>query len=389
MTMLREPAARDAIASVDVEVRHGVASVHGLRAAWDELFATAGHEPSTSFEWTAAMCAHHIRPNDEVRVLVVRRGAAIIGIVPLRVRAVPLLGQAVRLLAPLCDEYNTHSDWLLSERTPRVVESIVGAIEALDVPWDCWRMSRLLEDNPLRPLLQRALPRMSKPHVLRPGAPSYVLRLPQTFEEYLASRSGKFRNYVRRVARKVGDIDIHVVTSACGADGLEGAFNDVLAIERSSWKEAHGTSITAVQHQAGFYRDLCRAAHEAGRLHLQVLRIEGEPAAYNLGYVWHDQYWYLKTSFRADHRHISPATLLRARLIADMIARGATIFDFPGDPYEWERQWTDQVRWHSVLTVYAPTIRGRLLHAAERVWHRGRDHRLVHVDPRAALPPTG
>lgn len=388
MTTRREPATQAPSASVDVEVRHGIASIHGLRAAWEELFATAGHEPSTSFEWTAAMCAHHVRLGDEVRVLIVRRGAAIIGLLPLRVRAVPLLGQDVKLLAPLCEEYNTHSDWLLSERAPSVVESIVGAIEALDVPWDCYRMSRLLEDNPLRSLLERALLRRTKPHLLRPGNPSYVLRLPQTYDEYLTSRSGKFRNYVKRVARKVGDVNIRVVTPGCGADVVEEAFNDVLAIERSSWKEAHGTSITAVHHQAGFYRDLSRTAHEAGRLHLQVLRIEGQPAAYNLGYLWRGQYWYLKTSFRDDQRHVSPATLLRAHLIADMIARGATTFDFPGDPYEWERQWTDQIRWHSALTVYAPTIRGRLLYAAERVWHRGRDRRFAHVDPRAALPPT-
>jgi CelD/BcsL family acetyltransferase involved in cellulose biosynthesis len=164
----------------------------------------------------------------------------------------------------------------------------------------------------------------------------------------------------------------------------------VLEIERSSWKHEHGTAITAVSHQTGFYRDLCLGARAAGRLHLQWLTLDGKPAAYNLGYVRNGSYHYLKTSYDAKLRQLSPATYLRARLIAGLIDRGVRHFDFPGEPYEWEAQWTDSIRWRKVITMYRQTLRGRTLMLLERLRHPRQPERTVrHVDARASTRPPG
>jgi CelD/BcsL family acetyltransferase involved in cellulose biosynthesis len=175
------------------------------------------------------------------------------------------------------------------------------------------------------------------------------------------------------------------VVELAGSHDFDAAYNAVLEIERSSWKHEHGTAITAVSHQSGFYRDLCRGALSSGRLHLQWLTLDGKPVAYNLGYVRNASYHYLKTSYDAKFRQLSPATYLRARLIASLIERGVRHFDFPGEPYEWEAQWTDSIRWRKVITVYRRTLRGRMLALLDRLRHRRSRARTVrHVDPRAA-----
>jgi hypothetical protein len=79
---------------------------------------------------------------------------------------------------------------------------------------------------------------------------------------------------------------------------------------------------------------------------------------------------------------LSPATYLRARLVARLIADRVALLDFPGEPYQWEAQWTRQLRWRRILSVYRPTARGRALAAIER-WRHPPGQRLVqHVNPR-------
>ena len=87
------------------------------------------------------------------------------------------------------------------------------------------------------------------------------------------------------------------------------------------------------------------------------------------------------------------ATYLRARLIEALIERGVSRLDFPAEPYEWERQWTDTARWHKALTIYGPTAAGRVLAWIDYARHRrGRtedDRRaVIHVDPRALTRPA-
>lgn len=101
------------------------------------------------------------------------------------------------------------------------------------------------------------------------------------------------------------------------------------------------------------------------------------------------RYHYLKTSYDQTVRALSPSTVLRARLIEGLIRQRVKVFDFPGEPYEWETQWTDTAHWRQVLTVYGGTLRGRLLHLAERVRHRSSTEKAVrHVDPRASRSPS-
>ncbi len=373
----------DAGAAVTTDIVPGFDQLAAERERWDLLFAARAHEPSVSFEWTRAMVRHHVRPDDQCLLLRLHRQGAVVGLVPLVIRTVPLLGWHIRMLMPVSEDYNTHSDLLLRDTAPDVIRAFVAALLDLEIPWDCWRLGRLLEGGALALGLEDALAAEGLPHVLRDGVPAYTLSLPETYQRYLADRSSKFRNHLRRVERKIESAGAVGVNYAHTASSLTAGFAALVKIEEQSWKHQHGSAITAVAPQLGFYRDLCFDALETGRLHLQWLEIDGRPAAYNLGYLTAGRYHYLKTSYDASLRSLSPATYLRARLVEQLIANGVGTLDFPGEPYEWETQWTDEVRWRRIVSVYRPTLRGRSLATIERLRNRPRGPRRVeHVDPR-------
>ena len=372
-------------AGVSVNVTDAFNEIPELRTQWEALFRSRPNEPSTSFEWTTAMVRHHVRAGDRCFLVHARRDGMLVGIVPLVLRRLKVLGQRVALLAPLSEDYNTHSDLLLAAPDEEVVNALIASLFALNADWDCFRMARLLETNPLVPMLRQALAAHNHSYAVREGLAAYVLDLPASYAGYLAGRSAKFRNHLKRAERKLsatGTIEVHELSHR---DAFDGAFDALLQIERGSWKQAFGSSISAVERQSGFYRDFCLAAFGSGALHLQWQTIDAKPIAYNLGYLTQSGYHYLKTSYDHAYRPLSPATVLRARLIERLIERGVARMDFPGEPYEWESQWTDTVRKRTVLSVYSPSIRGRVLALVDRVRHRSSANGGVkHVDPRGA-----
>ena len=364
-------------------ITRGFATLPAFAASWDELFSARAHEPSASFDWTSAMAEHHVKPDDHCFVVALSRGAKLIGLVPLTLRRFSIAGTRVRLLTPLSEEYNTHSDFLLTSIDDDVVRALLEAVRNLDEPWDCFRIGRLLEQSPLAAALRRNLAAGKQRYAVRDGLPAYSLELPESFDSYLDRRSAKFRNHLKRITRKLeaaGEVDVRTLH----AGNLDAALDAMFEVERASWKHDHGTAMTAVGRQSGFYRTFVTAAHRSGRAHLQWLTLDGQPIAYNLGYLTAAGYHYLKTSYAHEHRPLSPSTFLRARLIESLIADGVRHFDLPGAPYEWERQWTESIRWRIVISVYSRTVRGRLLAVADRLRHRpSAVRRVVHVDPRA------
>ena len=59
--------------------------------------------------------------------------------------------------------------------------------------------------------------------------------------------------------------------------------------------------------------------------------LDDRPIAFNLGITAGDRYSYLKTSFDEELRPLSPATVLRARLVESLCAEGLQHLDFPGN----------------------------------------------------------
>ncbi len=78
--------------------------------------------------------------------------------------------------------------------------------------------------------------------------------------------------------------------------------------------------------------------------------------------------------------------MLRARLVESLCAEGMRSLDFPAEPYRWEEQWTDGLRWHWSVLAFNRTPMGllyRLLVGLQDVLRPARTEAKVnYVDPR-------
>ena len=353
-------------------------------AALDEL----GHcEPSTSLEWTRALLRTHVSESDTVFAVVLRTGGRVIAVVPAIIRRDQGPGRLdIATLQPLSELSGTHSDILRSDDQQEIVAAFFAGLATLPCRWDVLRVSRLLESNPIAMQLAGYLARSGLAHRIRREQPSFHLELGQSYEQFLADRSAKFRSFLRRKSRQL-EATGQVAILRAGPDvALDDAYGHLLAIEERSWKHSHGTAISAVPRQREFYRLLCEGASRRGRLHLMLMYLDDAPVAFNLGIMAGDRYSYLKTSFDERWRRLSPATILRARLVETLITEGARSLDFPAEPYQWEEQWTGTLRWHQSVLVFNRTPRAalfrRLVQVRDLTRRSRSDDRVRYVDPR-------
>ena len=374
----------DHAAPITARVRAGFDSLPALEQDWRHLFEAADSEPAVSFEWTQALVRTEIAPTDAGYVVEIRCGDRLVGVVPLVARAARVFGQQHVVLRPLSELKNTHSDVLVDEPRGDALRAFLEALRTIDRRWDSIRLSKLVDGHAATPQLEEAAVSVGYTPRRRFRKAAYWLQLPRSLDEYLAARSGKFRNYAKRAEKKLraaGQLqDIEITT----ASEFEAGYDALLHVERASWKEPHGTSISARPRQAALFRELGRALATSGALHLQLLTLDGEPIAHNYGCIHRGTYYYLKTSYAACHRPRSPATFLRLSLIEKMIARGLSAIDFCGTPYGWQQQWTATYRWHHVLSIYQNTWRGRMFSLLDPWTHYSSSgQRVEHEDPRS------
>jgi CelD/BcsL family acetyltransferase involved in cellulose biosynthesis len=349
------------------------------------------HEPSTSFEWTQALVQNHIKDNEHFFLILLKENDKIQGILPLVASHEKAFHIPINTISPISERYNTHIDFLLADTNERFIQPMMEALFSLPYRWDLFRMTRLLETHPITNTLETVLINRHTRFRTRFEAPSFFLNLPASFEEYMAARTNKFRNHLRRAEKKLARLG-SIAMIKTGEDlNLDSSFSALIKIEEKSWKHKHGTAISAIGHQLSFYRTMCQNMQEAGRLHLTFLTLNNIPVAYNLGLTGGTTYYYLKTSFEESLRPQSPSTILRARLINSLIEEGVSTFDFPGEPYEWEMQWTADLRWHKSFLIYNKTRKAGFLAFLAKLHNlnqpRNNEKQLVYHDPLALKSP--
>src|SRR3989304_7355602 len=148
---------------IKAEVVSEIPDISSFRDSSDRGLFVPGDDPSTSFEWTEAMIRHHIRPGDRCFLVRIQRGEDIVCLVPLVARTESVFGQPLVSLYPISEQYNTHSGFLASGLDESVVEGVLSVLYGFKLRWGLFRMTKLLENNPLLNHFQTSLSSRASP----------------------------------------------------------------------------------------------------------------------------------------------------------------------------------------------------------------------------------
>jgi hypothetical protein len=117
-------------------------------------------------------------------------------------------------------------------------------------------------------------------------------------------------------------------------------------------------------HRA-FYRECHEAATKRGAADLNLLFVDGQPAAFSYCHHYRGQVAQLKTAYHPAFAIEGAGTVLQARVVADCLARGDQTMDLGQASMDWKRFWLTELRPISRYTHYprgaliAQMVRGK------------------------------
>ena len=160
-----------------------------------------------------------------------------------------------------------------------------------------------------------------------------------TWDDYLASRTSKWRNNFRRWQRKLAErgevtYERYRPRGAAVGDGRPrwDLLDECMDVARRSWQGTNGSGTTISDGEIrDFIRDAHAVAAEHGHLDLNLLRLDGKAVAFAYNYFFRGSVYGLRVGFDAKRSRDGVGNLLYCNCLEDSFRRDDHTFDMgPG-----------------------------------------------------------
>ena len=341
--------------------------------AWDAILAgglpdARDVDVTMTREWSTALAASHLRANPPLAA-VAWQDDQVAGVFPFFRKTVWSSGVRCRTVEAVPQLYSGRG-FLLAWDVDLFAMALLEYFSRAPEPWD-WLEITVPAGSPSQRAIESAAARLScKLRVTSTSRTPYI-DFPERWETLFEGLAKKFRWTLRSSRKRMegaGRLTHRVFTAASEVDQF---LTMVFAIERESWKEQSGTSITLSAIQQTFYRGFAEGAARRGWLRGHVLLLDDAPAAYifgvQIGPVFHD----LKESYRLPLSDFSPGHVLKTFAFPCLFEEGVTRYDFRGNCDDFKLKWTQQIYERVTLRVEAGSVRVRAANALGSLKRRG------------------
>lgn len=343
-----------------------------FEAAWRRLHAEAGNEnPFLSWEWAEAyFCVFQpfVQPLIVVGLDTTDQWRAVLPCERRRIAGSWRVGPVA------ADMGADDLDMLWAGPEPRQGPDIVPLVETAlrheSAPFSRWRGLRA--DG----WLARALASELMPDwvlSLQEDEQLPYAALPNSYDEFLRSKSANFRSEMRRRRRqwqaRFGGPELRTIEAPAE---MPPAMEVLFRLHDARRATKGGRGLFADARQRDFHHRLAPALARHGQARIYQLWAEHEPRATLYGFVGREQYFFFQSGLDPHWTEHNPGTVLMGELVADLIARKTTRFELLRGAEPYKLRWATGQR----ATLRATWARGwigrSLLWAANtrRRWRR-------------------
>lgn len=363
--------------SVDVRIVSEEAAWDRLRGEWSDLFAASPQAvPPLHFDWLRTWWQvygpRYSRPGG-LRVVAVRRGPRLVGVLPLYQGSAGFGIRCLRFLSTgEAEDEETCPDYMDLLCRPGEEDACRDAAQGFlaGSAWDCLELLDLPESSPL--LTDGGLARPGGARVLSRGE-CPVADLTGGFDAYLQRLSANGRQQARRLVREAEKAGAAFALAGPGQVGEW--FDDLVRLHQERWVAEGKPGCFAADRFTRFHRLLAETWVPDGRAILARLSLAGEPAAVLYGFVTGRKFHFYQSGVRTTAPGLrSPGNQAHLLLMRALGDRGVVEYDFLRGASSYKERLATGAR--RLVSVHArrPTLRGaigRSAHFLHRVIRRG------------------
>lgn len=333
------------MADLTVELVRDTAALEDLRPAWLALWrGVPGASPFRSPDWLVPWWQHV--GEGALLTPVVRRGGALVGVVPLYVYARP--GSGERALFPLGIGTTDHLDAVVAVgEAAAVMRAALAALDGARDAWDAAEWPQLLDGAAL---LAGCGPAgwLDAVEAAEP-CPAVVLHGPPEAPGSVvpAAMRRDLRNWRARAAR-AGAVRFERASAAT----LDALFDAQLALHRARWEGRGEPGVLADRRVEAAHRAALPGLLRDDVLRLYAMRLDGAIVGTLYGFIDRPggavrRFHAYLGGFDPAWPRLSPGSLLIAHAMEEAVAEGATLFDFlrGGEAYKYAWGAVDVPTW--------------------------------------------
>jgi CelD/BcsL family acetyltransferase involved in cellulose biosynthesis len=172
------------------------------------------------------------------------------------------------------------------------------------------------------------------------------------WQTFLKSRNRKFRENLRRIDRKISKLDDIRFEQHYRPEEIEKSMDIAYEIQQKSHKTEYRKTIFGDEDARQFYRDLSRALSERGWLMLSLLKMRGQPIAYDFSFLMNDSFYGCYSAYDERYSELSPGIFLMERILKNLFQTGVKEADLYRGGEHYKRKWTQLTKQQMRLRVF-------------------------------------
>ena len=330
-----------------------------IRSEWDDFMARCFPENyARSHAWLSAFwMTYHAGKQALIYVQRSSAGGRIVAAAPLIITRENFGGFPVRMLQTLGRGFGC-DDFLIGTEALGTVSAVFADLGSRHI-WDVTMLRRVgltaFHDEVV------TVSREKKLYTDFCASNDYLIALPGTYGEYLASRSSKFRNNLMHATKRLeaaGAVSIEILPLCSHA---ERALELCKEVAGKSWQFKSGHSHFNVNGSSGFYANLLRTGNGAGGEEFVVLLVDTTPVAFMFGCQRGRIYYLIDTAYDEGFRTISVGRVLFNTTIQRLIQNGEVDrFSLEGDG-EYKDYYANDTQTVHSITICNRSLYGRCI----------------------------
>lgn len=294
----------------------------------------------------------------ELLILLVRDGEEVIGIAPLMIEEYKIGKLTFNQIAFIQNAHCYHLDFIINRLFSEVIDLIFQYLKKEIKDWRRIYLNRIPISAKNTETIRSSCTKFFVYKEQHGGIAPYI-PVKGTWDEYYVARKRKFRAELRRDWKRLsakGKIEFKMYKKDSG--NIDLAFEELLAIARTTWKEKEGSAISSTPELTQFYYSITQEAYKNDQLALVIMYINNKPNAFLLCVNYNNVLYELKMSYNPDISQYSVGYFVANNLVKyGFDSLKINKIDLLGGEFtQWKRRYTDVGQEFTTFFVYKKTF---------------------------------
>lgn len=345
-----------------IELIDSEAAFFALKPDWDRIVEAARPQHvCLTFDWFWSWWAA-FSEGRSLHILVAYEHDELIGIAPLVSVTGRVAGLPARKIQFMYNENAPCCDFLISREPRGVLDAFLGHLLRRADLWDAIELKNIPDDSPHGSLLADLCRARELPFFRKAGFRSPYLRIDSDWQTYSVSKGKKFLKTQRNIRNRLKKTGLCRIDCVSGRDQALAVFGEIVAVSARSWKRRCGGDLSSQRQDRLFFEQLCRTFGQTESLRIWLLRVNGNPVAYEFHLARNEEIYALRSDFDLRFKKLSPGTYLDAQITRRYFDERKKNYDLCGhDEEAYKKRWTQLTRDRRHFLIYKPSLFGRFL----------------------------